>query len=195
MGEHRIRDLAAIAALVSGCAVEGDEQSTTTSSSYASSVLEKQLSSARAATARYHDITVAYADGFAAEGGCVSSPAGIMGTHHVNFGRVVDGTVAIDEPEVLLYLERDDGFRLIGVEYLFPIFIDGAPYFGCGVENNSCPPADPPPPPPLYDGVTMDGPMAGHAEGIPWHYDLHVWIWAHNPSGTFAQWNPALECP
>jgi hypothetical protein len=33
----------------------------------------------------------------------------------------------------------------------------------------------------------------GH--GFTPHYDLHVWIWRENPSGTFAQWNPKVECP
>lgn len=46
-------------------------------------------------------------------------------------------------------------------------------------------------PSPVLFGRTFDGPMAGHGPGMPWHYDLHVWIWAHNPSGTFAQFNPA----
>ena len=36
--------------------------------------------------------------------------------------------------------------------------------------------------------------MPGHLPGMPWHWDLHVWVWANNPSGTFAQWNPALSC-
>lgn len=25
--------------------------------------------------------------------------------------------------------------------------------------------------------------------------DLHAWIWKHNPSGTFAEWNPNVRCP
>jgi hypothetical protein len=37
--------------------------------------------------------------------------------------------------------------------------------------------------------------MAGHEEGMPWHYDLHVWLYADNPSGMFTPYNPALECP
>lgn len=191
MGEHRIWEIAAIAVMGSACVTEGDDES----SSHESALLQQQVARARAATAKYHDIEVAYADGFVAEGGCTSSAAGIMGTHHVNFGRILDGAVVVEEPEVLLYLERGKGYRLIGIEYLLPIVIEGAPYFGCGVENNSCPPSDPPPPPALFDGVTFNGPMAGHAAGMPWHYDLHVWIWAHNPSGMFASYNPALACP
>jgi hypothetical protein len=30
---------------------------------------------------------------------------------------------------------------------------------------------------------------------MPIHYDLHVWLWQHNPSGLFAPWNPDVTCP
>ena len=43
-------------------------------------------------------------------------------------------------------------------------------------------------------GQTFDGPMPGHIPTMPWHWDLHVWVWAHNPSGMFAEWNPSLQC-
>ncbi len=31
---------------------------------------------------------------------------------------------------------------------------------------------------------------------MPNHWDLHVWAWAHNPNGMFAQFNPspAVSC-
>jgi hypothetical protein len=29
---------------------------------------------------------------------------------------------------------------------------------------------------------------------MPIHYDLHVWVWDHNPSGMFTQWNPTVSC-
>jgi hypothetical protein len=47
---------------------------------------------------------------------------------------------------------------------------------------------------PQLFGRTFDGPMPGHSPEMPWHWDLRVWVWAYNPSGTFAQWNPALKC-
>ena len=25
-------------------------------------------------------------------------------------------------------------------------------------------------------------------------YELHVWAWKNNPSGTFADWNPNVSC-
>jgi hypothetical protein len=27
------------------------------------------------------------------------------------------------------------------------------------------------------------------------HWDLHVWLWKHNPSGMFSPTNPDLKCP
>jgi hypothetical protein len=49
-------------------------------------------------------------------------------------------------------------------------------------------------PTPQLFGRTFDGPMPGHVPGMPWHWDLHVWVWANNPSGVFEQWNPAISC-
>ena len=42
---------------------------------------------------------------------------------------------------------------------------------------------------------TFDGPMPGHNPSMPWHFDLHAWLWAENPAGTFAMFNPTLSCP
>ena len=32
--------------------------------------------------------------------------------------------------------------------------------------------------------------MLGHEPGMPIHYDLHVWIWQHNPVGMLDMFNP-----
>lgn len=145
-----------------------------------------QLAQARAATARYHDVSVALEDGFFRASPCISGPAGTMGFHYVNPSRL-DDTAAIEEPEVLLYLEEDGEWQLVAVEYVVPVFQDGRPYFGTE------PPADPGPRPELF-GKAFAGPMPGHAPGEPWHYDLHVWVWSHNPAGMFAPFNPSLSC-
>jgi hypothetical protein len=108
---------------------------------------------------------------------------------------VLDGVLDIEAPEALLYLPINGSLRLVAVEYLFPIVTDAGPYWGCGAENQSCPPADPPPAPELYAGQPFNGPMAGHEDAMPWHYDQHVWLWAPNPAGMFSQWNPRLSCP
>ena len=156
--------------------------------------LQAQLARVRRVTARYHDVGVAQADGFTEASECVSAPGiGTMGYHFVSFPRLAQ-PLSIDQPQAVLYLHEGERWSLVAVEYISPIIIHGAPYFGCGVEDNSCPPANPPPPPSLFEGVSFDGPMAGHEEGMPWHYDQHVWVWRHNPNGTFAPFNPALSC-
>ena len=50
---------------------------------------------------------------------------------------------------------------------------------------------------PLLFGQPFDGPMPGPgAPGtMPIHYDLHAWVAESNPSGPFAQFNPAIACP
>lgn len=154
-----------------------------------------ELERAREATAKYLDVAVAEADGFVREGPCVFDPVrGTMGIHYAYGSRISDRELEPEAPEALLYLEENGKLRLVAIEHVQLISIGGAPYPGCGVENNSCPPRNPPPPPSLYDGVVFDGPMAGHAPGMPWHYDLHVWIWAENPAGMFEQFNPSLSC-
>jgi hypothetical protein len=47
---------------------------------------------------------------------------------------------------------------------------------------------------PSLFGQPFDGPMPGHNPGMPVHYDLHVWLFAKNPSGFFAPFNPELNC-
>lgn len=44
-------------------------------------------------------------------------------------------------------------------------------------------------------GVSFDGPMLGHEQGMPVHFDLHAWIWNHNPAGIFTGVNPNITCP
>lgn len=150
----------------------------------------------KAASARFNSLTQAAAAGYSMEGEpCVTAPPGTMGIHAVN--RVLTADLEIDplRPEILLYLPKPGGgFELLGVEY-FSIALANSdngpiPWFG----------ADPPAagwfnPAPSVLGQTFDGPMPGHNPQMPWHYDLHAWLWASNPAGTFAPFNPALACP
>jgi hypothetical protein len=158
-------------------------------------LLAQQVAQARAATAKYHDVAVAVADGFVSTGVCAEVPVlGAIGVHYVNQQRLFDPAVSIDEPEILIYLPQDGEPKLVAVEYFQAVVIEGAPYAGCGVENPACPPANAPPPPQVFDGETLEGPMPGHQPGIPWHYDTNVWLWANNPAGMFATFNPSLSC-
>jgi hypothetical protein len=128
--------------------------------------LGAELAQVRAATARYHDVEAALADGFILppDSHCVAGPDGAMGYHYVNFGRVGQLDPAL--PQVLLYVpDGDDRLRLVGVEYLSPT---GGELFGQRFADGS----------PL-------GPDTA----------LHVWLWQANPAGVFASYNPNLSCP
>lgn len=144
----------------------------------------KALAEVRQATARYHDVDAALADGYVPVGPCVEVPGlGGMGIHYVNFGLAADGAVDPLAPEILLYVPQGKGMKLVGVEYFVAIGPPGAPV-----------PPDPPPAP-IVLGQEMGGPFPGHGPGDPPHYDLHVWLWQGNPDGIFEEFNPNVRCP
>lgn len=148
------------------------------------------IAAVRIATAKYVLEENAVRDGFVSLVDCVASPLGTMGVHYLNPARL-DGNVTAMEPELLLYLPTKWGMRLVGVEYMVPIVDkNGVPWV-----SDQPPPADIVPPTPVVLGHEFDGPMAGHAPGMPWHFDLHAWVWSHNPSGMFSEWNPSISCP
>lgn len=155
---------------------------------------QEQLSAAREATARYHKEKNALKDGFVGEPICVQRPGlGGMGIHYENSARMRDTVVDPTEPELLLYEPQENGrMRLVGLEYHAPVIVNGQPWFGSAQQ----------PPPvgqynaaPVLFGHRFDGPMPGHNPQMPWHYDLHVWAWRHNPMGLFTQFNPKVSCP
>jgi hypothetical protein len=163
----------------------------------------------KAATAGYHSYDQALKDGYSIAGEpCVAEPGlGAMGIHAVNRTLTMDPAIDPLRPELLLYVPHQNGkLKLVGVEY-FQVALANtasgpAPWFG--VPNDPTDPnRDPNAPPPdgffssapSVLGQTFDGPMPGHNPFMPWHYDLHVWLWADNPSGLFAPFNPALSCP
>lgn len=149
--------------------------------------LEVQLEKVRAATAKYKDVAIALADGFVQPAGCASMAGlGAGGYHYTNPSRV-DSRVVAEEPETLLYIPEAGHLSLVAVEYFVPVLLDGLPYFGPTA------PSSPGATPQVFDRP-LDGPMAGHNPMMPWHWDLHVWIWHNNPAGMFAPWNPDLSC-
>jgi hypothetical protein len=146
-------------------------------------IVLKDLAAVRQATMKYHDVNVALADGFIRTPACVEEPGlGGMGIHFINPARLVDPEENILEPEILLYVETANGFKLIGVEY----------FYGIGAPDTPIP--DPAPPAPILFGRPFDGPMEQHEPGQPPHYDLHVWVWQANPTGIFAPFNPNVSC-
>lgn len=153
---------------------------------------QQTLDRARAATAAYLQEATALEHGYHADPICVAVPGvGGMGIHYAHPGRLADGKIDSRFPEILVYEEQPSGKRrLVALEYFMPVLSNGRPWMGA---------ADQPPPTvdnpaPVLFGRRFDGPMPGHAPGMPWHYDLHVWVWKHNPAGTFAQFNPTVEC-
>jgi hypothetical protein len=157
--------------------------------------LSPELRAVKQATERYQSVESAEAAGYVRSSPCEGSPAGRMGYHYVNGALAGDLTVDPLRPEVLLFAPKENGeLRLVGVEYFVVALANTpsgpAPWFG----------ATPPPggffnPAPTLFGRAFDGPMEGHSPTMPWHYDLHAWVWRHNPSGTLAQWNPIVHCP
>ena len=162
--------------------------------------LGPQLAAVRDATARFHDVAAAVAAGYVnpAGGVCDQIATGTMGIHSPNPALTASQALDPLHPEVLLYLPKPGGgVRLVAVEYVQFVLLRNP------ATNQVAPWTSPTPWPSNYQvvtptpelfGRTFNGPMPGHVPGMPWHWDLHVWIWANNPSGMFEPWNPAISC-
>jgi hypothetical protein len=113
----------------------------------------------------------AIAAGYPAASNCVAHPQhGAMGYHFQN-DALLDTTLDVEKPEVLVYEKMTDGsFKLNGVEYLVPI---------------AAWKRDEPP--------TIMGQKLKRADSLGIWY-LHVWIWEPSPSGVFSDWNPRVKC-
>jgi hypothetical protein len=75
------------------------------------------LAAVRAATARYHRVGAAEADGFASTVHCVATPVAGMGVHYVNGARMADGVLDPRPPRVLVYEPQADGaLRLVAID-------------------------------------------------------------------------------
>lgn len=146
------------------------------------------LDAVREATARYADVAVALADGYAASVDCEAGDSGAMGLHYARLADTLDQDLDLLRPEILLYVPEGAGVRLVGVEYLVPTLVDGVAWYGEAEPAGEIAPA------PSLFCRDFDGPMAGHVSIQPWHYDLHVWLFEDNPDGLFAPYNPNLDC-
>ena len=141
-----------------------------------------ELRRVRQATRAFRDVEAARAAGYAATGECTEDPKyGGMGIHYANEELVADGELDITKPEILVYQPtRSGGLRLGAVEY-FQVDADQ----DLATDDDR----------PSLFGLPFDGPMLGHDADMPIHYDLHVWLYRHNPAGKFAMWNPRVHCP
>lgn len=162
------------------------------------SELSPDLAAVRRATAAFHDPDNAFAAGYQLAPRCVETSAGAMGIHAANPALVASQALDPEQPEQLLYLPQPDGgLRLIGVEYFQVVLLRNTtteqvgPWFSSAPWPSSYEVVTPTPE--LF-GQVFVGPMPGHNPSQPWHWDFHAWIWAHNPSGMFAEYNPTLRC-
>jgi hypothetical protein len=135
----------------------------------------------RYATARYRDISVAMAEGWAPATPCVSGPdSGAMGVHFNQPTRKADGTVSADAPQFLIYEPMTNGaMRLVGVEF-FVLVSDWEKKNGPG--------------PAVLDGNLMNLISSPNRYGLDPFYEMHVWAWEDNPKGAFADWNTRVNC-
>jgi hypothetical protein len=160
----------------------------------ASATQNQILADIRSATAKYHDLDAAVADGYQLDPHCVEHPdLGAMGHHAVNMSRIIPAVVP-SEPGVLVYEPMKNGkYRLVAAEFLVP--------------------AEP------WDAANSGPPMLGDEEfddhreiiwvedefgelvpvnakgGPPFpHYQLHVWVWKNNPNGMYVPFNPKVRC-
>ncbi len=138
---------------------------------------KSDLDVAREATERYQRMDLVLADGFTPLFECISDPAaGAMGVHYIQSDRF-DSRLELSEPEALVFEPQADGRReLVAIEYIIPATA------WSGSE------------PPTFLGQTLQyKTMVGPHEVDP-YYELHAWVWADNPSGMFADWNPEASC-
>lgn len=136
----------------------------------------------REATRQLRDPAAAEAAGYLPSDECAELPGvGGMGRHWVNPALIDDGgRIDPTMPEVLLYAPGSSGrLELMGVEYL-AFDVDG----NLGTDRDR----------PTMLGHPLEGPMPGHDERMPAHYDLHAWVFTDNPSGDLATWNPRISC-
>ena len=127
----------------------------------------QELARARSATAKYHDIAQAEADGY----NNIDLYLSGEGFHYVKFS-LIDADFDPEHPEVLLYapVPGESRLELVGVEYLVPLSL-----------STNAP-----------EGFTGDADQWGRdTEGFGL-WELNAWIWLHNPEGVFSHDNPRV---
>jgi hypothetical protein len=125
----------------------------------------------RDVNARFADVNAALAEGYSPIP-CVSGiEGGAMGIHYVNGALIDDPKIDMSKPEAVMYEPKPDGsLELVAVEYIThegPAALEGQLFSFVGAPNRY---------------------------GLPAFYELHVWAWRANPTGTFADMNPNVSC-
>jgi hypothetical protein len=134
----------------------------------------------RESTERFKDVTVAEAEGYALQFGCVSGPdSGAMGLHYVNGTLVNQGVLDPTKPQIVIYeATPNGGLRLIGADFL--VLADAWDKKNQG--------------PPQLMGQLFHYFEFPNRFGLPAFYTLHVWAWKENPNGAFVNWHPKVSC-
>jgi len=196
----RWRVAAAAAALVVGLAGCSHSAATPTAGNApgpsptwtASPALARQLTSARAATAKYlTDISAAHADGYE----IITPMMDGMGYHYLN--KNIEG-FDVTKPAILVYEKNGTAWQLAALEWVFPSVpttppLEGATYgsfpAACHFKDGTFTPT----------AAEKDCPTKNPDTSSPfnfWHPDLvtlHVWLWYHNPAGIYHGTNPLVE--
>lgn len=155
-----------------------------------------QLEAARRATAKYHDVRVAEADGFHAFGPDVPG----MGIHYVG-----GHSAAFDaeHPDILLYEKNESapgGFSLVGVSYLLTAEAgaDGQPknppfpksLASWHRHSNLC----------VFPDRSVNASLSetdclaqGGRFNALTRWMVHAWIWKDSPTGVFSPTNPRVR--
>src|SRR6266481_5255368 len=134
----------------------------------------------RESTERFKDVSVAKAEGYALQFGCVTGDdAGAMGLHYVNGALVNSGVIDATRPQIVIYEPTPNGPpKLTGADYL--VFADA-----WNAKHSS---------PPELMGQLFHLFDAPNRFGLPAFYTLHVWAWKENPNGAFVNWHPEVSC-
>jgi hypothetical protein len=133
--------------------------------------VNEDLATLRRVTAAFHDFDIAKHAGWSTPiTPCMITATGGMGFHYGNT-QLINGSVRVDEPELLLYEPEQHGkLRLVAVEYIVPLSAWTSPK-----------------PPHLFGRD-----FKVNQEFQVWA--LHAWVWKDNPDGMFADWNPRVNC-
>lgn len=141
----------------------------------------RQRQAIQSATKRFRNPDAARAAGFIPTDVCVELPGvGGMGYHWVNPANIADGVIDPTKPEILVFVPAREGRVKLGA----------VEYFAADADQNLSTDGDRP----NLFGNAFNGPMPGHEPGMPIHFDLHVWLYKHNPAGELAVWNPNVSC-
>ena len=94
-----------------------------------------------------------------------------MGIHYVSGALMKSGKIDVAHPQAVMYEPEPGGkLALVAVEYIT--------FHG----------------PASLDGHLFNYNSSPNRWGLKPFYDLHVWAWRDNPTGTFAEMNPKVSC-